>query len=112
VEAAPVPEIVERFTWPATLLHHEHAMHYGEAARRNLISMIVELNDAKLARVLHDALYEERPDGLRPEVLAALQRSYNGEELRETYERFVRIGSDHEREIAREGLRSLDEGQP
>jgi hypothetical protein len=106
----PVPEAVERFTWPATLLHHEHAMQYGEGARRNLISMIVELNDAKLARVLHDALYEERADGLRPEVLLALQRSYNGEDLRETYERFVRIGSDREREIASEGIRSLDEG--
>ena len=106
----PVPEAVERYTWPATLLHHEHAMQYGESARRNLISMIVELNDAKLARVLHDALYEERADGLRPEVLLALQRSYNGEDLRETYERFVRIGSDREREIASEGIRSLDEG--
>jgi hypothetical protein len=108
----PVPEAVaERYTWPATLLHHEHAMQYGEGARRNLISMIVELNDAKLARVLHDALYEERADGLRPEVLLALQRSYNGEDLRETYERFVRIGSDREREIAAEGLRSLDDGR-
>jgi hypothetical protein len=105
-----VPEAVERYTWPATLLHHEHAMQYGEGARRNLISMIVELNDAKLARVLHDALYEERADGLRPEVLLALQRSYNGEDLRETYERFVRIGSEREREIAAEGIRSLDEG--
>jgi hypothetical protein len=85
-------------------------MQYGEAARRNLISMIVELNDAKLARVLHDALYEERADGLRPDVLAALQRSYNDEELRDTYERFLRIGSEREREIAGEGLRSLDGG--
>jgi hypothetical protein len=105
-----IPEAVERYTWPATLLHHEHAMQYGDGARRNLISMIVELNDAKLARVLHDALYEERADGLRPEVLLALQRSYNGEDLRETYERFVRIGSDREREIASEGIRLLDEG--
>ena len=108
-ESVPVPEAVERYTWPATLLHHEHAMQYGEAARRNLISMIAELNDAKLVHVLHDALYEERADGLRPEVLSALQRSYNGEEMRETYERFVRIGSDAERTIAREGIRSLDE---
>jgi hypothetical protein len=107
----PVAEAVERYTWPATLLHLEHAMQYGEPARRNLISMIVELNDPKLAHVLHDALYEERADGLRPEVLSALQRSYNGEALRETYERFVRIGSDVEREIAREGIRSLDEGR-
>jgi hypothetical protein len=110
VHPEPAPAPVERYTWPATLLHHEHAMQYGEAARRNLISMIVELNDAKLARVLHDALYEERADGLRPDVLAALQRSYNDEELRDTYERFLRIGSEREREIAGEGLRSLDGG--
>jgi hypothetical protein len=100
-----------RHTWPATLLQHAEAMEYGDAARRNLISMIVELRDPKLDRVLHDALYEERADGLRPEVLAALRRAYHDESLRDTYERFARIGNEAEREIAGDGLLALDAGE-
>jgi hypothetical protein len=83
-------------------------MHYGEAARRNLLATVSHLDDPKLARVLGDALYEESADGLRCDVLATLRASYHGEELRETYERFTRIGSDRERDIARNGLAALD----
>jgi hypothetical protein len=104
-------EVAVQHTWPATLLQHEEAMQYGEAARRNLISMIVELRDPKLGRILHDALYEERADGLRPEVLAALRRAYHDESLRETYERFARIGNETEREIAGDGLLELEAGE-
>jgi hypothetical protein len=104
-------EIGVRHSWPATLLQHEEAMQYGDAARRNLISMIVELRDPKLGRILHDALYEERADGLRPEVLAALRRAYHDESLRDTYERFARIGNAAEREVARDGLLALDAGE-
>ncbi len=110
-EAARVEAERARHTWPATLLQHAEAMEYGDAARRNLISMIVELHDPKLGRILHDALYEERADGLRPEVLAALRRAYHDESLRETYERFARIGNEAEREIASDGLLALDAGE-
>jgi hypothetical protein len=110
-ERALEAEIGVRHSWPATLLQHEEAMQYGDAARRNLISMIVELRDPKLGRILHDALYEERADGLRPEVLAALRRAYHDESLRDTYERFARIGNAAEREVARDGLLALDAGE-
>jgi hypothetical protein len=101
---APVPA---RFSWPATLLHHAVAMDYGIGVRRNLLSTIVELQDPNLASVLHDALYEESSEGLRPDVLGALRAAYHCEALRDTYERFTRIGNEREREIAREALFAL-----
>ena len=97
-------------TWPATLLKHEVAMNYGAGVRRNLLSLVVQLQDAQLLGVLEDALYEERPDGLRPDVLAAMRDAYHGEALRPTYERFARIGCEREREIARAALLALDAG--
>ena len=104
--AAPDEESA-RFSWPATLLHHAAPMDYGAGVRRHLLSTIVELRDPNLVAVLYDALYEESSDGLRPDVLDALRAAYHGEALRETYERFARIGNDREREIAREGLVTL-----
>ena len=82
-------------------------MDYGAGVRRHLLSTIVELRDPNLVAELYDALYEASSDGLRPDVLAALRAAYHGEALRETYERFARIGNDREREIAREGLVTL-----
>lgn len=105
-DAAPDTEPA-RFSWPATLLHHAAPMNYGAGVRRNLLSTIVELRDPNLVAVLHDALYEESSAGLRPDVLEALRAAYHCEALRDTYERFARIGNDREREIAREGLFAL-----
>jgi hypothetical protein len=106
------PEPGAHFTWPATLLHHDVAMAYGPPVRRTLLGMIVELQDPKLATVLFDALYEESPLELRPDVLSALRSTVHGEGLRETYERFARVGCAREREIARAALAALDAGTP